>query len=185
MGKFFKDLLLSLKSLVSSSGPRPAVQSYGKRNFGLANAKPAVAAVSRKAKTRAEELAEQSFTLYRELDVLSQDAVREYFRVTHEVNKLMMAVRLYGRCLKNDDLLERFERAERYYSGLGFLPVMPRCVDFACSESFDVVLARGLVQRRIPAKGLFFFASGVRKHLVRLDALYQKAVPRTGGPRGA
>lgn len=153
---------------------------------GLARTrKAAVAKVSNGAKTRAEELSQQSCALYTALAVTDQEAVRTYFRLAHEVSKLILAVRLYGLCLKNGDLLERFEQAERYYSGLGFLPVMPRCVDYACAESFDVVLARGLLQRRVPAGGLFFFAPGVRRHLARLDANYQKAAPRVGGPMGA
>lgn len=124
-------------------------------------------------------LAVRSEEIYARLSLDEKAVVREYFHLCHEVGKLILSVRLYGNIL-NNDLLERFERVELHYHGLGLLPVLPSAVKFEANSPHGAIAA-GLIQERVHGRGItILHARGVRRTIQRLDRGHRNS---GSGPR--
>ena len=78
-----------------------------------------------------------------------QAVVRDYFAAAHEVSKLLLSIRLYGKVFSCEALLGRFEKLELHYHGLGLLPVLPSAVDWQSAADINRVIERGLIQARL------------------------------------
>lgn len=110
---------------------------------------------------------------YVELNRVHQGAVREYFAATLEVRRLFDSIRLRNRAVDHEKILERFDRAEKNYAGIGFMPVLPTCVSLTGPNGIsefdaDRLFACGIFARRNHAGMPVMFAPGVGRHLVRL-----------------
>lgn len=95
------------------------------------------------------ELHEASASLYLALGAAEQAVVRDYFAAAHEVSKLLLSIRLYGKVFSCEALLGRFEKLELHYHGLGLLPVLPSAVDWQSAADINRVIERGLIQARL------------------------------------
>ncbi|HMY51821.1 MAG TPA: hypothetical protein PLC15_04215 [Candidatus Obscuribacter sp.] len=95
------------------------------------------------------ELQEASASLYLALGAAEQAVVRDYFAAAHEVSKLLLSIRLYGKVFSCEALLGRFEKLELHYHGLGLLPVLPSAVDWQSAADINRVIERGLIQARL------------------------------------
>lgn len=124
-------------------------------------------------------LAARSQSLFDRLSIDEKAVVREYFHLCHEVGKLIFSVRLYGNILSND-LLERFERVELHYHGLGLLPVLPSGVSYSANNPQGAI-ALGLIQERLHGRGItILHARGIRRTIQRLDRGHRNS---GSGPR--
>lgn len=143
--------------------------NLSKRGVGIApGAQPAAAAGSGVSVNLKSALAVRSEEIFTRLSLDEKAVVREYFHLCHEVGKLLISVRLYGNILHND-LLERFERVELHYHGLGLLPVLPSAVKFEANSPHGAIAA-GLIQERLHGRGItILHARGVRRTIQRLD----------------
>ncbi len=100
-------------------------------------------------RTSKTELQESSAALYLALGPAEQAVVRDYFAAAHEVNKLLLSIRLYGKIFSCEALLGRFEKLELHYHGLGLLPVLPSAVDSESAADINRLIERGLIQARL------------------------------------
>lgn len=100
-------------------------------------------------RTPQTELQEASASLYLALGAAEQAVVRNYFATAHEVSKLLLSIRLYGKVFSCEALLGRFEKLELHYHGLGLLPVLPSAVDWQSAADINRVIERGLIQARL------------------------------------
>jgi len=108
-----------------------------------------------------------------ELTPGQRDDVRAYLSACHQVANLFKSIRYYGKLFNQDELMERFARAERAYSALGLLPILPSTVNYEAAGSLADAAHQGLIQRRIPAAPITFHAAGVRRHMVALDRRFK------------
>ncbi len=123
-------------------------------------------------------------------DLLSpadKEVVRAYFGAATDVCRLLDSLRRHEQ-VAHEMVLARFERAEKYYSGLGFLPILPsstRSPGQGGSPLFEAkqLPERGFLVRRESGRLPHFYASAVKKHVARLrDA---KVRPFASSPRVA
>jgi hypothetical protein len=54
-----------------------------------------------------------------------QEVVRNYFGAACDVCRLLDSLRRHEQNVAHEAVLARFERAEKLYSGIGFLPILP------------------------------------------------------------
>lgn len=116
----------------------------------LAQRQIAAGAPAVRIRTSKTELQEASAALYLALGPAEQAVVRDYFAAAHEVSKLLLSIRLYGKIFSCEALLGRFERLELHYHGLGLLPVLPSAVDWQSAADINRLIERGLIQARLP-----------------------------------
>lgn len=109
-----------------------------------------------------------------ELSARDQDVVREYFVAALAVHRLLQSLH-HGVTAGNCELvIDRFDQAEKQYSGLGFLPVMPGSLHYKGSRSLDIfhverLTSMGLLVRRVSGDLPQFYTAAVRKHAARLQ----------------
>lgn len=109
-----------------------------------------------------------------ELNSNQQEVVREYFRAALAVHNMLESLRRGLSVLHTASTLERFERAEKHYCGIGFLPVLPVGLHVNRSRNLsdfqaERMLAMGLLVRRVHGDLPHFYAGPVKKHAERLQ----------------
>lgn len=119
-----------------------------------------------------------------------QEVVRNYFGAACDICRLLDSLRRHEQ-VAHEAILARFERAEKLYSGIGFLPILPCSVRSPGPQStrqspqFDAehLPERGFLVRRESGRLPFFYASALKKHVDRLRAA--KPRPFRSSPRVA
>ncbi len=114
-----------------------------------------------------------------ELSARHQDVVREYFVSALAVYGILQSLHHGLAVINCERVIERFERAEKHYSGIGFLPVLPGSLHNKGSRSIDEfhvdrLSSMGLLVHRLSGDLPQFYATGVRRHALRL----QKSKPQ-------
>lgn len=109
-----------------------------------------------------------------------QEVVRNYFGAACDICRLLDSLRRHEQNVSHEAVLARFERAEKLYSGIGFLPILPssvRAQPSSSSPQFDAerLPERGFLVRRESGRLPFFYASAVKKHVARLRAAKPRA----------
>lgn len=110
-----------------------------------------------------------------------QEVVRNYFGAACDICRLLDSLRRHEQNVAHEAVLARFERAEKLYSGIGFLPILPSSVRAGkpgnSSPQFDAerLPERGFLVRRESGRLPFFYASAVKKHVARLRAAKPRA----------
>ena len=105
-----------------------------------------------------------------------QEVVRNYFGAATDVCRLLDSLRRHEQNVAHEAVLARFERAEKLYSGIGFLPILPSSTrgpgQFSNRQSpqfeADRLPERGFLVRRESGRLPFFYASALKKHAARL-----------------
>jgi hypothetical protein len=110
---------------------------------------------------------------YAQLNRTHQEVVREYFAAALAVRQLIDSIRRRARAVDHEQVLARFDRAEKHYAGIGFLPVLPTCVSVYGPHGIgefnaDKLLASGIFTRRTHSAMPLFFAPGMVRHVDRL-----------------
>ena len=106
-----------------------------------------------------------------------QEVVRNYFGAATDVCRLLDSLRRHEQ-VAHEAVLARFERAEKLYSGICFLPILPsstrRPGQYSNRQSpqfeADRLPERGFLVRRESGRLPFFYASALKKHAARLRA---------------
>jgi len=109
-----------------------------------------------------------------------QEVVRNYFGAACDICRLLDSLRRHEQNVAHEAVLARFERAEKLYSGIGFLPILPSSVrpqPGNSSPQFDAerLPERGLLVRRESGRLPFFYASALKKHVASLRAAKPRA----------
>jgi len=109
-----------------------------------------------------------------------QEVVRNYFGAACDICRLLDRLRRQEQDVAHEAVLARFERAEKLYSAVGFLPILPSSVRHQpgnSSPQFDAerLPERGFLVRRESGRLPFFYASAVKKHVARLRAAKPRA----------
>lgn len=124
------------------------------------------------------------------LGASDKEVVRNYFGAACDICRLLDSLRRHEQ-VADEAILARFERAEKLYSGIGFLPVLPSSTRRPGqhfnreSPQFepDRLTEQGFLLRRQSGKLPFFYASALKKHVARLRAT--KPRPFVSSPRVA
>ena len=130
------------------------------------------------AQTERQSAMESSGEIYAALADQEKFLVREYFRLSHEVHKLIATARLQGKVFTADSLLTRFGAIERQYHGLGLLPVLPSAVDRDTAGDINIAISRGLINRRRHGGDVSLLCPGIIRYVTKLDARFQKTKSR-------
>lgn len=105
------------------------------------------------------------------------EVVAIYLLSCKQVGTLLKSIRMSGKVFKQDELIGQFARAERAYSALGLLPILPYTVNFRALNSLAEAAAQGLIQRRIPGAPITFHAPGIDRHARQLELRFKANAP--------
>ena len=108
-----------------------------------------------------------------------QEVVRLYFGAATDVSRLLDSLRRHEQ-VADEAVLARFQRAEKLYSGLGFLPILPsstRSPGQTGTPQFEPerLPARGFLVLRESGRLPFFYASALKQHVASLRAAKPKS----------
>jgi len=114
---------------------------------------------------------------YHLLNPTDQEVVRAYFFAATDVCRLLDSLRLHEQAA-HEAVLTRFEQAEKKYSGLGFLPILPGSTRSPGRQYYrerplfepDLLPERGFLVRRQSGKLPFFYASALKRQVATLRA---------------
>lgn len=112
---------------------------------------------------------------YHLLSSSDKEVVRNYFAAATHICSLLDSLRLNEQ-VAHEATLARFEQAEKQYSGIGFLPILPGSTRSPGKQYYrerplfdaDRLPERGFLVRRESGKLPFFYASALKKYVDRL-----------------
>lgn len=158
------------ESAGSQQGEEAVVAAPSSKNIAVRRIAPTAAQNDRQGSKESESSGE----IYAALTSQDQYLVREYFRLSYEVQKLIATARLQGKVFTADSVLTRFGAIERQYHGLGLLPVLPSAVDRDTAGDINLAINRGLISRRLHGGDVSVLCPGIIRYVDRLDARFQK-----------